>query len=225
MKKSVLRFLFLLPLLSLAAWADTYNNFTSFNDYWHPLGYPNTATYGETFNAPTDGADVLDSIGFYMGDPYQAGDIELQAYIATWNGSSIGSVVYHSGEVDYANTGGSLLSFNNINATLTSGGSYVAFLTISNFYGDSTGEAYVSSGSASIPGGSFVYANNSGDFSSLFTNGTWSTGLQPDWAINAEFSSGVAAPEPASLGLIGLIGGLGLLGARFRRRQQVNARA
>lgn len=202
-----------LSTFALTAFADTYNNFTGYSDYWHPLGYPNTATYGETFSAPTDGADFLTSFSFYMGNPYVAGDIVLSAYIATWTGTEAGTLLYTSPSVDYANTGDAELTFNNIDVNLTSGGDYVAFLSISQSYGDSSGEAYVSSG-GTIPGGSFVYNNNSGNFAELFSGG-WSAGRSPNWAIDAEFSSS-AVPEPGTL--IPLGAGLLAMFAAARRR-------
>ncbi len=55
--------LFFLPMvlaLAISCFGDTvYDNFNGYSDYWHPLGYPNTATYGETFSAPTNGDNVL----------------------------------------------------------------------------------------------------------------------------------------------------------------------
>ncbi len=33
----------------MIALADSYDNFTGYNPFWEPLGYPNTATYGKTF--------------------------------------------------------------------------------------------------------------------------------------------------------------------------------
>ena len=204
------------PLFAVTGLADTYNNFMGYSDYWNPLGYPNTATYGETFTAPTDGADLLTSIGFYMGDPLSSGDIVLSAYIATWTGTNAGTLLYSSPSVDYSNTGPTFLDFNNVNTALTPGGSYVAFLSISQYYGSSSGEAYIVPGTLTIPGGNFVYYNNSGDFSALF-NSTWDdTGIKPDWAINAVFAPSV--PEPATFPVLGalLLAMLALLRRRAR---------
>jgi len=51
----------LLAAMALAAAASTfadtiYDNFAGYdNGAWSSFGYPNTATYGETFTAPTNG--------------------------------------------------------------------------------------------------------------------------------------------------------------------------
>ena len=71
-KRTLMRALVASTVLAAAgnAFADTiYDNFTGYNDFWHPFGYPNTATYGETFRAPINGDVNLQDFGFYMGSP------------------------------------------------------------------------------------------------------------------------------------------------------------
>jgi hypothetical protein len=83
------------------------------------------------------------------------------------------------------------------------------FLSISNYYGQSSGESYVSEGSSISGLNGFVYNNNAGDFSALY-NTAWSGPLTPDWAVDLQFNS---VPEPGSLMLLGtgILGGLGVL--------------
>ena len=174
-----------------STFAETiYNNFNGYSDFWHPFGFPNTATYGETFTAPTNGDVNLQDFGFYMGSPDVPGNILLRAYIATWTGTNAGTLLYTSADFDFANTGNDHLTFSTGGLTLTPGATYVAFLSVSELYGQSSGEAFISQGDPTIPGGNFVYYNNGGDFGALFTN-TWdATGLKPDWAFNATFTGG-----------------------------------
>jgi hypothetical protein len=207
MKKSLL--LAALLLVATCGFADTViNNFGGFNDYWHPFGYPNTATYGELFTAPS-GVSNLSSFSFYMGSSLGGGNIITGAYIATWNGSMAGTLLYDSGQINYDNIGDEQITVNNANVGVTPGQQYVMFLSISNFYGQSGGEAYVSQGNTDPNLNGFVYNNNAGDFSALF-NTAWSGPLSPDWAVNLDFNS---VPEPSSLLMLGtgILGGIGVL--------------
>jgi hypothetical protein len=174
-----------------STFAETiYNNFNGYSDWWHPFGFPNTATYGETFTAPSNGDVNLQDFGFYMGSPEVPGNILLRAYIATWTGTNAGTLLYTSADFDFANTGNDHITFSTGGLTLTPGATYVAFLSISELYGQSSGETFISQGDPTIPGGNFVYYNNGSDFAALFNN-TWdATGLKPDWAFNATFTGG-----------------------------------
>jgi len=209
MKKALILVAVLL-FAGLAYANTTYNNFNGYSDYWHPYGYPNTATYGELFTAPNNADTNLSSFSFFMGSPIANATIVTGAYIATWNGSGAGTLLYSSPQINYDNLGDEEITINTGGLGLQAGAQYVAFLSISQYYGQSGGEAYVSQGGA-IPGlNGFVYNNNGGDFNSLFTT-TWSGPLSPDWAVDLEFTPGV--PEPSSLLLLGtgILGGLGIL--------------
>ena len=201
-------------LFAVSGFADTtYNNFTGYsgNDYWHPFGNPNTATYGELFTSPSNSDNNLASFSFYMGSPALAGNIITGAYIATWTGSMAGTLLYSNGPINYDNLGDEQITINTGGLGLTANTQYVMFLSVSQFYGQSAGQAYVTRGTTLTGLNGFVYNNNSGDFNALFTT-AWSGPLSPDWAVNLHF-----VPEPGTLGLIAL-GGLGLVGALRKRR-------
>jgi hypothetical protein len=210
MKKSL--FLAALLLFAVSGFADTIiNNFNGYSDYWHPFGYPNTATYGELFTAPS-GVSNLASMSFYMGSSLGGGNIVTGAYVATWTGSMAGTLLYDSGAINYDNVGDEQITVNP-NVGVNPGSEYVMFLSISKYYGQSGGTAAISQGLTNPNLNGFVYNNNSGDFNSLFTS-AWNGPLSPDWAVNLDFNSGV--PEPGSLVLMGS-GILGLAGMLRRK--------
>jgi hypothetical protein len=199
-------------LFAVSGFADTtYNNFNGYSDYWHPFGYPDTATYGELFTSPNNADHNLASFSFYMGSPYVTGNIITGAYIATWTGTMAGTLLYSTGPINYDNNGDEIVNINTGGLALNPNSHYVMFLSISNFYGQSAGEAYVSQGTSITGLNGFVYNNNEGNFNALFTT-AWSGPLSPDWAVNLHFN---AVPEPAAGSLLllgmGLLGGIGVL--------------
>jgi len=199
-------------LFAVSGFADTtYNNFNGYSDYWHPFGYPDTSTYGELFTSPNNGDNNLASFSFYLGSQLVAGNIITGAYIATWTGTHAGTLLYSNGPINYDNLGNEQITINTGGLGLTANTQYVMFLSVSNFYGQSAGQAYVSQGTSITGLNGFVYFNNEGNFNELFTN-AWNGPLSPDWAVNLHF-----VPEPGTLGLIAL-GGLGLVGALRKRR-------
>lgn len=208
-------------LFAVSCFAQTqYNTFDGYDPYWHPFGNPNTATYGETFLAPTNGNDFMTDFSLYMAGPATSGNIVMGAYLATWNGSNAGTLLWSSTEINYPNTGNAQLTFTP-GIQLNPGADYIVFLSVSQYYGQSSGESYISGGNNSCSGCFFAYSNNSGNFNSLFTAGGWSaSGLSPDFAFTADFTSGQqTVPEPGSILLFGtgLVGVFGVIRRKLHR--------
>ena len=219
MKKSLLLAVLLaLALFAVPSFAQTqYNSFDGYNPYWNPFGYPNTATYGETFIAPSNGDTLLQDFSLYMAGPVASGNIILGAYLATWNGSYAGTLLWQSSEVDYPNTGNAQLTFTP-GVNLQAGQNYIVFLSVSQYYGQSSGQSYISGGNGSCPGCAFAYFNNDGNFNELFTTGWDATGLQPVFAFTADFTTPSTVPEPGTFLLLGT----GLFAALGVMRRKVN---
>jgi len=76
MKRTLLILVAALMLFAISGFADTvYDSFAGYQPFWNPLGYPNTATYGETFISPNNGDDLLQSFSLYLAGPVSSGDI------------------------------------------------------------------------------------------------------------------------------------------------------
>ncbi len=193
---------FLALVGAASAYGQTISTLSSWDNTtgYSPFGYPNTATYGETFVAP---GSALYDITFELNTP--ASDT-FKGYLFAWSGSAVtGSALYTSDVMSTTGSGSyEAVTFNVGGVPLTPGDSYVFFASTSETAGSGTGQ-WGAIFSSSF-GGSFVYENNGTDISQWSNAGDWTvTGASS--AFTADFAP---TPEPTSLALAGL-GGLALL--------------
>ena len=187
MRKTLL--LIVVVLFAVSGFAQvTYNNFTGYSPYWNPFGNPNTATYGRDVHSAQLSQHQSGGLRVLHGRPgnlweHRTGRLHCDLDLYT----DAGTLLYSSPEFNYPNTGNAEIQLTTGGLTLTPGADYVMFLSVSQYYGQSSGLSYVSSGLATIPGGGFAYYNNSGNFNELFTNNWDNYGLTPDWGCQPRF--------------------------------------
>lgn len=173
------------------------------------FGYPDTTSYGQTFNVGV--ASTVQDWTFYATGG-SAGNLEL--VIANWDGSkAVGPAVYTSSLFSY--TGGAeALAFSGINAAL-SAGSYIAYITTAGVGAPASSVALAGSNSNGGLGGSFRFLN-SNNVDPLTLNNSWNSWYIPNMQFAANIVEGVSnVPEPATLALFGL----GILGISAMRRK------
>lgn len=174
-----------------------------------PFGSNDTATYGQTFVA---GGTSISSFSLFLnGRVGGAGPLDFKGYLGTWDGLKLVSVLYTSGN-QTANDGSlTEYAFSTGNLALTSGETYVAFLSISDLAPQPQSLFFMPGANDNIAGG-FVYLNNGTSFGDLTMN-SWDSFGTTDAYFKANFG---AVPEPASWAL--MIGGFAVVGAAMRRR-------
>jgi len=164
------------------------------------FGYPNTATYGETFTAP---GSALYDFTVEMKLPSTA---TFQGYLFAWDGTkATGSALYTSGVKSTTGSGSfEAVTFDVGGVPLTPGANYVFFASTAEDNGSGYGQWGLVNGDSN--GGNFVYLNN-GTAASQWTTTPWTSWSGQSSALTADFAP---TPEPATLALAGL-GGLALL--------------
>nr|WP_294501357.1 hypothetical protein [uncultured Rhodopila sp.] len=213
--RSVLTFALMVAMATAAAAApiDTTGSNTG---PIYAFGFPNTATYGETFT-PDASQTTLTDFSMYLEDRYAGSfPLNLRGYIATWNGSYAGTILYESA-TQTMNAAGTLQEFDfNPDITLSSGSTYVAFLSVSNLPAQQVSLFGMPGSNVVIPGGAFVFNNNGMDFAAL-TSSAWAVDPANDVWFKASFGEAVPVGEPLTLPMFGLA--LAVLGFVARRGQ------
>jgi hypothetical protein len=165
-----------------------------------------TATYGQVFAAP---ANRLDGFAFALNT--YASDLSFRAQVFRWDGSqATGAALFTSAPLALNSFAFAEVAVATPGLALTSGGDYVALLTVS-FAADyvASDDAMAWAEFAWLPGGSgFVFLNNTNMAEQIAGPGWQAAG---GLAWRAEFSNAAAVPGPAALGLFGLaLAGLAL---------------
>jgi len=186
-----------------------------------PFGQPNSATYGQTFvPGPADGALTGFSL-FLRGRSGGTGTLNLRGYVAEWDGSKAGTVLYTS-DTRTMNAAGTQQEFAfTLSAPTVAGHSYVAFLSIADLVLQPRSLFGTPFTDNVIPG-MFVFTNNGLNFGSLFTDDWQFVGVD-DIFFKASFDPAPppppppGVPEPAAWSL--MIAGFGATGLAMRRRK------
>lgn len=188
-----------------------------------------TETYGQTVTAPA-GAKSLSQFGFLIQDLNDfeglgvPGPITYQAYVYAWNPSAqhiAGAPLFQSPvlQTPGTNTGNFFpVTFNTPGAAVTPGAQYMVFLTTDGIGTPTDGNtAWAFPFSDVYSGGAFRFLNdpNFADLSTTPWSDSSAFGSNP--GDDLIFSASFNAPEPASIGVLGLgLAALGML--RLRRR-------
>ena len=229
-------FLTFTVLLAAPVSAQTTIETTSFWDglmQVQPFGKPNTATYGQTFIAPSSD-NVLQSFSFFLRDLGGGPDLQFQGYVAAFDptvGVSriIGANLFQSAVRSGPSTTATFTryDFDVGGVTLAPGTTYVAFLSSSGLFGAIPLESATTAWGQiqtvmtdPYSDGHFVFNNNGDDFALLSTS-PWVSFDGGDLAFELQFTGSAepsVVPEPSTVLLMGT--GLGILGLGLARRRQ-----
>ena len=179
------------------------------------FGSPDTTTYGQVFQAP---GGTLSSFSFFDSTSRADG---AKFVVAAWNGTrAVGPELFTSLTGTVAASGSFFEhAYSGINLGLTTGSSYVAYLTVAGVESPVSQVSFSASNTSPL-GGNFSYLNSIG-VDPLATSDNWANvgGLHAQYV--ARFDDAVAAvPEPATWSMMLL--GFGAVGYSMRRKQRVS---
>ena len=231
-------FLAFTVLLAAPLSAQTTIETTSFWDglmQVQPFGKPNTATYGQTFVAPSSD-NVLESFSFFLRDLGGGPDLQFQGYVAAFDPTiGVSRIIGANLFTSAVRAGPTTATFTRYDfdvggLALTPGSTYVAFLSTAGHFGaiplDTGMVSWGQIQTAAIdpyPAGHFVFSNNGNDFALLSTL-PWTSFDGGDLAFELRFTGGPepspgVVPEPSTVLLMGTGMGILLLGVVRRRRR------
>lgn len=184
-------------------------------------------TVGQTVTVPF-GEAVLNSFAFSIGNA-SANSGYLQAYVASWTGVAVDTVLWSSSSFEVPVSGFNTYSFTP-GLTLTEGNQYVLFLSSLAVH-DSVSEDLTVAAFADV---SNPYLGGSGFSSAVSSIGSLTFPWDPltdvlgsDFAFSASFSAAPSGvPEPSSMALMGLgMGIVGLIRCRRSKKAAVDSQA
>jgi hypothetical protein len=148
------------------------------------FGHPDTSTYGQVITIP-EGENKLKSVTWYMQASLGSGTLTYRSAVYTWDGTKAGEKVAHGKKKTLEVTVGdpefypTTTKFKKKHkAVVEAGEQYVVFATISLDYEETDPNVSVNwpvhqYGDDVLPGGDFVFINDSGN-EALWTTQAWS---------------------------------------------------
>ena len=156
-----------------------------------PFGETETATFGQTFVAPTDSRVV--SFTLYLAAANDPDPVDFKFYLMAWDGAkAAGPVLYASAPTAAGDPAMRAYSFRPPGLSLVAGAEYVAFVSASGLFNGQAGHASAGQVCQGAGDGSFVFLNSRASWS-MTTNAAWTATNECQLAFVAAFEG---PPEP-----------------------------